>query len=169
LHYLELRYGAAGAHLPQYCADEMGRAVAKHPRLRDALGAGWLQKFNALTNDERIAIERMREDSFGESDPLEGLGECAAIYIAEKTGFRLGIEDRVGRRLARRQGVDQFHALQIVRALYRYCEISPAEAWNLYALLRDGSGAIGSKLTSIGKMRRGEFDAYLDAAEKDFA
>lgn len=169
LHYLERRYASAGALVPEACIAELKKGQAANPSLGDVIRAPWLREYTSLSLEDRIAIEKMRERSFGEADPLRGLGECAAIRVAAKLQARLGMEDTVGRRLARREKVDQFDALQVVRAVYRYCGVSGAEAWRLYEQLRDGTGKRGSKLISIRRLSKRQFDTYCDHPDPDYA
>jgi hypothetical protein len=165
---LAKRYADAMAFMPNLVRDELVRAAGRLPSLQDALNAPWLKDYEVTVGDLPI-IEQMREDAFGEEDPLRGLGECVAIHMAEQLGYRLGIEDRVARRMAQTRDIKTFNALQVVQALYRFCSLTKGDCWQLYERLRNGTGRRGTKLTSLDIMGRTKLEKHVSNKDATYA
>jgi hypothetical protein len=168
IEILEKRYGRCQAYFPQAARDELERGAKRLPRLRDALNAPWLLNYLDLSRPEVIVIERMREARFGE-EPLEGLGETVAIFIGRKLSTRVGIEDRVARRMAADLKVRHFSALQVLQALHQHCAFGINESWNLYSILLAGTGSRGTRLTSLPNMSKTRLEKYLRNPDESYA
>jgi len=168
MELLRQRYEKAPPYFPNLVRDELRRATAELPALQDALSAEWLLDHEVTVGDIPL-IEQMREDAFGEDDPTRGLGECVAIHMAEQLDYRIGVDDRVARAMARKRGLRSFHALQVVQALYRYCSITKGEAWDLYERLRSGTGRRGTRLTSLEIMGRTKLEKFISNRDDSYA
>jgi hypothetical protein len=168
LELLSRRYDKCQTYLPNVVRTEIARAASRLPALHDALRAPWLGDFEVTLGDMPL-IEQMREDVFGEADPLAGLGECVVIHMASQMGIRAGIEDRAAFALAKRRKVRAFRALHVLQALHRFCGVSKPEARDLYHRLRDGTGAPGTRLISLPNYSDTKLEKYLGQRDENYA
>jgi len=167
MEMLSKRYErCTAAYLPHVVRGEIKRAAARLPALGDALRAPWLLDYQVTVGDMPV-IEQMREDVFGEGDPLAGLGECVVIHMAEQMHLRAGIEDRAAHELAKRRKVRAFRALHVLQVLHRYCGFTKGEVRDLYHRLRDGSGAAGSRLISLPNYSDTKLEKYLSRRDEN--
>ena len=101
---------------PTEVLDEAQRGVLEHPAIGNLFGAKWL-KIVELDIFATIRAATFKGELGG--GPLQHLGECATLALAQSRGAAAVIDDRDGRRIGKRHSIEVTGSLSLVARAVR--------------------------------------------------